>query len=118
MAILSLLVIPWQAMIRETASSTVARALADDLLLETVSEPGADEALLSAEEHAQAVEATAAYVHAAGSRLAPDKCLSTSTNAQVRAQLRQEVYPTLGASFKVVTDFRDLGSHINLSAKN
>ena len=55
------------------------------------------------------------YLRDLGSKVAPDKSLTFSTNPDFRTKLASHHWPDLGSKIVVKLQFRDLGSHTNLS---
>lgn len=86
------------------------RILADDILV-----------LAQGEGHVDlfqtAFDETSDYLQSMGAKLAPDKSWTSSTSKATRKFLLAHTWVNFGRRIGVITDTRDLGAHLNLSAK-
>eukprot|EP00973_Karenia_brevis_P049247 6830896-Karenia_brevis.AAC.1 len=89
--------------------NVVPRALADDVLLTS----SGDCALTL---FTLAFTATLEHLTNSGGRLAPAKSVLMATSSAHRAWLSQRHWPIVDTTIRVVTNTRDLGSHINLGS--
>ena len=106
MTFIALLMRPWILRMRELTLQP--RVLADDLFLSA-----------SRDQHAQratnGMQESRTYFGDIAAAVADKKCFMASTCAQTRRKLAQISWDDRGTRLKVVTNFRDLGAHTNLS---
>ena len=98
----------WVAMMKPMGVKP--RGLADDL---TVVAFGLDHELRFKE----AFTATMQYLHALGAKPAPNKCFTFSTVAETRLKLEEHYWQALKAKVKVISEVRDLGAHLSVTAR-
>jgi len=82
------------------------RLLADDILVLTQGQH--HEVLLHT-----ALDATHLYIASIGGKIAPTKSYNFSTNRKTRQRLRTRKWHNINSTIPVITNTRDLGSHIN-----
>jgi len=99
---------PWVIMMKTMGVKP--RGLADDL---TVVAFGADHEL----KFKEAFNATMMYLHDLGAKPAPNKCFTFSSVADTRFKLEEHYWQTLHAKVKVVSDVKDLGAHLSVTAR-
>eukprot|EP00969_Alexandrium_andersonii_P064344 2834266-Alexandrium_andersonii.AAC.1 len=91
------------------------RLLADDLLVHTEHDSSAEpDPAEWARAHEDRVRDTIAYIVRMGGKVSPQKCKHVSTSDAVRAQLRRTQGP---GAIPVMTDMRDLGTHLALGKR-
>ena len=61
---------------------------------------------------AKALNATHAYLHALGAKVAPDKSHNFTNNPTAAKWLRETTWVKIKSTLEVATDFRYLGAHI------
>ncbi len=64
----------------------------------------------------EAYDATHDYLQHLGARMAHSKSYTFSTVRQTRRKLRQHLWRGVNATIKVVSNVRDLGSHLNVAS--
>ncbi len=109
LSLIGLLMRPWIKVMREIGVEP--RVLADDLFFTAT---GRKHATLAVE----AMQASRAYFQDIGAKVAPRKCLITSTSQQARANLRKHSWGKDDVNIPVVNHFRDLGAHICFDGAN
>ena len=107
MMFIALLMLPWVVMCNSMGLQP--RVLADDIMLSTVGRDGAHFA-----KWAEGFDKTHEYVEDLGSKLAPSKSFTCSTDKYFRVWLRDHVWVKVGDKIDVKNHFRDLGAHLNL----
>ena len=108
MMIIAIMMLAWVNLMR--AKGLHPRVLADDIML-----------LAFGEDHLRRFQsgfnATLGYIADMGGKVAASKSYVFSTHTTARAFLKQHNWPIINAAVKVVSHIRDLGAHLNLSAK-
>ena len=109
MLFIAALMTPWMNYMQ--ALGVTARILADDIFLAGFGEQGH-------KVFQQALNATHQYLLDMGARIAPDKSYLFASHANVRQWLRQHVWSVIGTTIPTVLHVRDLGAHLNTTARD
>ena len=99
---------PWVALMKTMGAKP--RGLADDLTIVAFG-PGHEVRFRDA------YSATMHYLRAFGAKPAPSKCLTFSSSAETRAKLAVHYWQVLQSNLAVISDTRDLGAHLTVTAR-
>ena len=110
MMVTALLLRPW--LCQMLGINAQPRILADDIMITTTGQTTHLRKIVPA------VEATFTYITDIGGRIAPHKSALFSSTSVARTVLRQHTWNAIdNQKVKVMLDFRDLGAHLNTTAR-
>ena len=107
MAMVALLILPWVNQMRKLGVKP--RCLADDLMI-TARGYGHKARCI------RAMHASREYFIAIGAKIAENKCFTFASDEVTRQYLRKCEWDARGTRIPVCNNFRDLGTHVNLTA--
>ncbi len=109
MAMVALLTKPWLMLMHE--AKVLPRCLADDLLFLAIGNQHQSRCI-------NAMNCSKTFFADIGARVADKKCFCFASDAQTRDFLSRYRWDAQGLTIPTVSNFRDIGAHLNLSRAN